>query len=81
MNKLKVGYASVNIDPPLGISVTGYYISRYASGFVDHLEASAMAMTCGQETYLLISVDTCEIFTHIAKQYLQAISEASSPFP
>ena len=33
MNKLNVGFSKVNINPPLGISVAGYYIDRFAKVF------------------------------------------------
>ena len=39
MNTLKVGYAGVNINPPLGCGVYGYFIPRFAKGFLDELEA------------------------------------------
>ena len=70
MNGFQAGYASVNINPPLGIGMMGYYIPRYAKGFLDDLEASALALTLGAQTVLLISVDTCLIFTEDCKVYL-----------
>ena len=57
MNNLKVGYATVNIDPPLGAPICGYYIPRFAKGFIDNLETSAMALSAGDKTVVLISVD------------------------
>ena len=35
MSNFQVGYAYVNINPPLGIAIAGYYVPRYASGFYD----------------------------------------------
>ena len=32
MSNLKVGYAKVNINPPLGIGIRGYYVPRFAKG-------------------------------------------------
>ena len=58
MNAFQVGYANVNINPPLGIGMAGYYIPRYAKGFLDDLEASALALSLEGKTVLLISVDT-----------------------
>ena len=40
-----VGYAEVNINPPLGIGMHGYYVPRYAKGFIDDLTASAIALS------------------------------------
>ncbi|MEE1042397.1 MAG: hypothetical protein UH854_00365, partial [Clostridia bacterium] len=69
MNKLKVGFAKVNINPPLGIGVSGYYIPRYASGFLDDLEASAMVLSVDNKNIAIISVDNCLINTNIADDF------------
>lgn len=73
----QVGYAEVNINPPLGIFVHGYYIDRFANGFLDDLLASAMALKCGEKTVLMIAVDNCLINTPIADGYRQQIAEAT----
>ena len=73
----QVGYAEVNINPPLGIFVHGYYIDRFAKGFLDDLLASAMALKCGDKTVLMIAVDNCLINTPIADGYRQQIAEAT----
>ena len=38
MNELKVGFSRVNVNPPLGIGVCGYYIPGFAKGFLDDLQ-------------------------------------------
>ena len=73
----QVGYAEVNINPPLGIFVHGYYIDRFAKGFLDDLLASAMALRCGEKTVLMLAVDNCLIKTHIADDYRRSIAEAT----
>ena len=77
MNNFKVGYAMVNINPMLGIGIRGYFVPRFAKGFLDDLEAHALALSCGGETILMISVDTCTIEGERCKQYLDKISKAS----
>ncbi|MBQ7097103.1 MAG: hypothetical protein IJN96_03425 [Clostridia bacterium] len=57
MNKLKVGYASVNINAPLGIAVYGYYVPRFAKGYLDDLEAEALALCCDDKKIIVIAVD------------------------
>ncbi len=59
MNELYAGFATVNIDPPLGIPVAGYYVPRFAKGFLDHLEASALTLKLGESTVVIVSVDHC----------------------
>lgn len=75
MGNFQVGYASVNINPMLGIGLMGYYIPRYASGFLDDLEASALALSLDSQTVLLISVDTCLIETDLCNRYLIIIEQ------
>ena len=77
MREFQVGYAKVNINSMLGIGMMGYYIPRYAKGFLDDLEASALALSLGDETVLLVSVDTCLIFTEMCDQYRKQIEVAT----
>lgn len=77
MGTFQVGYANVNINPPLGIGMMGYYIPRYAKGFLDDLEASALALSLAEKTILLVSVDTCLIETYLCERYCAKIEEAT----
>jgi len=61
MNDFQVGYASVNINPELGIAIDGYYIPRFANGFIDDLHASVLALKLGDKNILLVSVDNLAI--------------------
>lgn len=73
----QVGYAQMNINPPLGIFVHGYYIDRFAEGFLDDLQASAMALKCGEKTILMLAVDNCLLRTPITDAYRQKIAQAT----
>jgi len=75
MNTLQVGYAEVNINPPLGIGVYGYYVPRHAKGFLDDLKASALALRCGGTTVALIAVDTGSIESPEVKRYCATIAQ------
>lgn len=75
MNKLNVGFAKVNINPPLGIGVSGYYVPRFAKGFLDDLETSAMVLSVDDKKIALISVDLCYITTDITKEICECIEE------
>ncbi len=59
MNALKVGMGRLDITPILGIGISGYYVPRRAEGVLDPLEANALAVGCGEDRLLLISVDNC----------------------
>ena len=77
MSNFQVGYAQVNINPPLGIGIVGYYVPRFAKGFLDDLEASALALTCGQTPVLLVNIDHCGIEADICNRFRGAMSKTS----
>ncbi len=77
MNRLQVGFAKVNINPILGIGIYGYYVPRYAKGFLDDLEASALAVSDGEKTILLFSVDTGAVAAEIAGKVCEEVEKAT----
>lgn len=77
MSEFKAGYARVNINPPLGIGVYGYYVPRFAKGVLDDLEAEALVLKYGEKDVLLISVDNGGIDTDIVREYCAAIEMAT----
>ena len=75
MAKLQVGYASSNINPPLGLYVAGYFVPRYARGFIDDVEVGAIVLKMGRKTIALVSVDHCGINRQITEDYFKVIKE------
>ena len=71
---LQAGFARVNINPPLGIDINGYYVKRYATGILDDLEANAVALKNGDKAVLLLSLDN--LGTDV--NYLEIRQEISS---
>ena len=65
MNTLKAGFARVDITPPLGIHINGYYIDRYAEKILDPLEINCLALECGDTRVALIAVDNMGIHRDI----------------
>ena len=53
----KAGFARVDITPPLGTPIVGYFEERRAQGVLDCLEANALAVTDGERTAVLIAAD------------------------
>ena len=76
MNNLKVGYSKVNVTPPLGIGISGYYIPRYAKGVLDELEIITLALSCNGKDIALISVPFCGI-AKLTERYLESIEKAT----
>lgn len=53
----KAGFARVDITPPLGIPIVGYFEARQAQGVLDNLEANALAVSDGERMAVLIAAD------------------------
>lgn len=74
MNTLQAGFSRVNITPPLGVGLAGYYRKRQASGVLDELEANCLCLACEETRVALISVD----HLGVARTILNAIREEIS---
>ncbi len=57
MAAIQVGLAQVNITPPLGIPMAGYYHERGATKIHDELYARAIVVSDGLEKVAMVSVD------------------------
>ena len=75
MSNFKVGYAEVNINPPLGAGVSGYYIPRFGKGFLDDLMSEVMILSCNGKKIALISVDNCGVDKCIVEKVKVGITE------
>ena len=53
----RVGFGRVDITPPLGTPIVGYFEERHAKGVLDNLEAQALAVSDGGRTAVLIAAD------------------------
>ena len=54
---LQAGFARIDITPPFGNDLSGYYERRLADGTLDPLYLNAVALTVGEETVLLMAAD------------------------
>lgn len=61
MNNLKVGFGRVQITPPLGIYVDGYFIKRYAEKILDDLYANAVAFDVDGKRAVVVAADVLNI--------------------
>ncbi len=66
---VNVGFSRVNITPPLGIDISGYYVKRIADGVLDELEINTLAINKDNSTILLMSVDTMGM----SKEYIDSV--------
>ena len=77
MNRLQAGFSRLDITPMLGIGMCGYFQERHAQGVLDPLEVNALALACGDQKLLLISLDTGEIDTATMDWMREAVEEAA----
>lgn len=58
---MKTGFAKIEITPPLGSNLNGYYRERYAERVIEPLYVSAVAYSDGENTAITMSLDISEI--------------------
>lgn len=80
MGKLYAGFGRVNVTPMLGIAITGYFKERYAEGILDDLEINALALQCGDEKAMLMSIDNLHLSRETTTAFRQHISDRTG-FP
>lgn len=57
----RIGFARIDITPPLGVPMAGYTFLRRASAVLDPLELNVLAISDGTRTVLLLSADLLDI--------------------
>ena len=77
MNLLQAGFARVDVTPPLGIAINGYFIPRKAEKVLDPLQVNCIALGCGQEKVVLMSIDNLGIAQNLMQPMVTAIAEAT----
>lgn len=73
MSNFLTGYQEITINPPLGIGISGYYVPRFAKGFLDDIKASVLTLSCDGESIAIISIDACMLDTPLVQRYCLAI--------
>ena len=81
MNSLRAGFSRINITPPLGTEITGYFHARYATGVLDELEVNALALSTGEDTAVLLSADLCYLGSQVHNVICQSICETTGLKP
>lgn len=72
---LKAGFARVDVTPPLGSPLAGYYQHRPSDGILDPIELVALAANDGENTVLIITGDFLGIMEEWATEIRRMISE------
>jgi len=75
MGNLKIGFSTVNVNPPLGIPMMGYYVERNAKGFLDDLHVKTLLVEANDKKIVIISVDVVSIQEDTYVKYVNAIEK------
>lgn len=75
MNTLQAGFARVDVTPMLGIGLAGYYVPRQADGILDPLQINALALCCGEEKAVIMSIDHCGIVKEVLNPMRQHVCD------
>ena len=75
MSKIKAGYSRVEVNPNLGQPIEGYYNQRYAEGFLDNLNATAVAFDDGEKKAVVISLDAIGMNQVRSDEVRKAVAE------
>ena len=71
---LKAGFARVDVTPPLGTFLSGYFEARYAEGILDPIQLNAIAFSDGEDTALIVISDFLGIRENFATPIRQRIA-------
>lgn len=72
---MKTGFAKIEITPPVGSNMNGYYRERYSEYVVEPLYVSAVAYSDGNHTALTISLDISEILQRDTNKIRSKVSK------
>ena len=75
--ELRVGMAEVDITPPIGFPMAGYYHERLAEGTIDSLKAKAIVFREGDTAGALVVCDLIGIATDLSREVRRRASETT----
>ena len=81
MAEFKAGFARVDVTPPLGIPMVGYFAHRVADGVLDPLYVDCVAVSDGTNNALIYCVDDLHLTNPFFKKAFPAITAATGVPP
>lgn len=73
---LKIGFSRLDMTPPLGVQMSGYFFERPAEGVLDPLQLNAVAMTDGDKSAVVMTCDLEGIASTTMNEWVPKIAEA-----
>lgn len=77
----KAGFARIDVTPPLGTTLAGYYETRYADGILDPLLASAVASDNSENRIIVMGIDFIGFNQKLMNRVRAAVAEAAHTDP
>lgn len=81
MSNLQVGFARLDMTPPLGAYMDGYYFDRWVEGVRDPLYINAVAVREGDKAVVAMTLDVMAIFDKPSDMLRYAAAEATGLDP
>lgn len=78
MSTFKAGFGRVNVNPMMGIDISGYYQVRKADGVLDDLEANAIAFSLDDKKMVMLCIDALGFSKSIMDDFRASIAEKCS---
>ena len=75
--EFKAGYAHIDITPPLGIPICGYFHKRIADGVLDATGAGCVAVSDGTNAALIYCVDDLHLTNPFFEKAFPALTAAT----
>lgn len=73
----QAGFARVDITPPLGTPMAGYFYVRYADGVLDPIELNAIAFRDGENIAVVVVADMLYVMENAATPIRKQIAEGT----
>nr|MBQ4317561.1 hypothetical protein [Clostridia bacterium] len=77
MATLKIGFGRADITPPNGLYMSGYYSERHADGYLDKLTGSCIAVSDGDKTAVVFTLDLLYINQKQADELRNVVAETT----
>ena len=77
---LKAGFARLDVTPPLGSELAGYFSVRLAEGILDPIYLNAVAIGNGEDTIIIITSDFLSIMEVFATRTTNLSSSSLNEF-
>jgi neutral ceramidase len=78
---LRAAYAEIDITPPPGGSMPGYFADRKATGTLDPLKAKVLYLRKGDESIALVACDLIGMGASVVQRIREAVLRTAKPAP